>query len=557
MPLLCRMLCITLAPVLAAALGPAEARGDNADALADATRLVEETFARELAIVGRSATRDDDIALGRQLNEASDLPDIEPQVAYAMCDKAVMLTGGKVEGFGVAMTALHKMLGYLPQRRASVLERIIEVERTHYLTLPLREREEPMIRNVRRMMQLAVTYAEQRDYTKATAAARQAWDRTPKSARDLADAAKQLLSRITDEAATYRRFEIMARAYEQAPSPARAGKLAEIALVQLNDVKTATEYADKSEDVALQQHFATLAAQPDDVTTDSLYDTSMWLLNLAGNAPQHAKVDLYSRIGPLMAQFMERDDADALRKAKAKLTIEDVTKIVSSLGGGTDALLRVGGSFDLLAAIDLEKHVLKGTAVQTEGRVVLQVPRKEHARSRAMLVAPIAVSGSYDMTARVRRDGNGSVGFLLPVGPSTIALTVDEDQHGVHVLMYDVHDRGEMKRDRVKRFDAGFPLTEGMRAGTEPIAFDVSVRTKGTDAGILLKVNGKQVGKWTGPVRQLRLSKHWRGLQANLIALAARYAYAEWESVQFKLVSGKARPVDLVVTPLGDGEDDG
>jgi len=199
---------------------------------------------------------------------------------------------------------------------------------------------------------------------------------------------------------------------------------------------------------------------------------------------------------------------------------------IPSRAGGSDAWIR------LLDLVNVKEHRIHGTCRRSGASLYASVGPDQKGPTRVRL--PIAPEGSYELRLGViRESGKWSVGVILPVGPSAVALTLSRDNGAHHGLELIGGKTGHRNETGVR---------PGKLINGREYAVAVTVLVEGDRADIAVKLGDRQIIHWQGLHSSLSLPP---GLSFPDPACFGVYATspAVFKEARLRMISGEAKRV--------------
>ncbi len=180
-----------------------------------------------------------------------------------------------------------------------------------------------------------------------------------------------------------------------------------------------------------------------------------------------------------------------------------------------------GKWIDLLELADVQRNAVAGNWVRQEKSVVSEPG------FRSRLAIPLKVDGSFDLHAEfIRREGNSTVGFILPVGARSCIL----------VFAANGNIDGIDKVDGIGVAKNSTRIPTSVKTG-QPYVIDLSVRIDGNEARIDVTQNDKDHVKWRGKPSSLSLYEGWSISGNGQIGLATHQSTVVFQNVRLLLSS--------------------
>jgi len=350
-----------------------------------------------------------------------------------------------------------------------------------------------------------------------------------REARDLAKAAASpaegriaaRLSRLDQLAGAHKELLRMADHVQAAPDDrALRRRIIRTAVVTLDSPAAAEPYLDKHSDPAWRRHVPLARRDPADLSEAELLGLAKWYRSLAGEADKLGRPAMLRRAREYL-ELHVRGPEGTLGEARAAVAEVE------------EALAREPAAhwIDLLAQLHPALHRVSGQWTLSGG--TLRVAAAEFAR----LALPVAPRGDYELTADfVRRAGEGDVNFVLPIGATGVLCSLDDNHNNSGFQ----HVNG---RDLPKP-NPPHDLTNG-----KTYRFAATVRRRGDDAEIVIRLDGKEYMRWRGPIAALSVRGSWTVSDSGAPGLGAHESAVEFSRIRLRMLTARAELVPVSIDP--------
>ena len=297
-------------------------------------------------------------------------------------------------------------------------------------------------------------------------------------------------------------------------------RLIRTALVELDSPSAAAAYLDDRCDETLRRRVGLAARDPAGLAHEELLATAKWYRQLAAGAGQRDKAAMLRRARNYLS----------LRERRLRKTADETAAVVEGIDGELARQTSTEWT-DILPHVHTRVHRVSGE--WTADGKALRVAPAEFAR----LAVPVVPRGDYELVADfVRKTGAGDVNFILPVGSTGVLFTLD-DNHG----------------------QSGFQLVDGKDLpkpdGPHDLAndrahrFEATVRRRGDQASIRIRLDGKDYMRWQGPVRSLSVRGSWAVSEKGTFGLGAHQSTVEFSRLRLRMLSGRAELAAFPIDP--------
>lgn len=270
-----------------------------------------------------------------------------------------------------------------------------------------------------------------------------------------------------------------------------------------------------------------------------MYDGSAWHLSLNGKevsqnrrkGPVQVGAPWHLGSSTLNTRFF-KGEIDELRIYNRALTKDEITSLSresslqpsSKMFVETPEILRAGEEMDALALVEPRLHAVRGDWVRN-GKSI-----SARGSNMGRIAVPLALSGSYEITAKVTRvRGTDNAGFLLPIGNSTATLHLDGwPNHGSASGVDGMNGKFILRNPKSQK---GPVLTNGKVHDVQ-----VTVMIESDTADISILVDKVEIFRDTAPVGKISRGAYW--LIHPQLGLIAHNGEMRYDSVRIRMLAG-------------------
>lgn len=464
------------------------------------SQMFASLYAAQVARVEGTAPTRDDLELAKKLNEAARVAVESPGLQRLLFDKAYALAIKDPAGLGDAVHAIASLRRLFPAEGDLWDERALVIQEKLWRAASPGDR--VLAADVyRRLLQRgAERLVRQNNYVEALNLLRRAADAARSLDAEAADEVKELTRLITDRQRVDKRATDLVEGFIKRTLPADAATVAEAAELLTGVLPRSAEMRSLpvGDDEALA-YLAVVAREPSGKITAQ---QAAWMGDYfrqaaerpaaSGKGASPYRVPLLRASAAWYARFLAMHlplDSDRLRVLLASQQVaEELAR------GPRPTGYEIGGSgVALLTTIDPPRHRVSGAWTPTGGGITVTTPAADPAlgipAAPALMTLPVSPGEAYEITMQFVGEGASSIGLLLPVGASSVA--VQRDATGC--LLGDV-------KTLPSRF--GITLPELARDVDRHTLY-ARVIVKDGVAGILVAYDGYEVGRWEGRASDL------------------------------------------------------
>jgi len=498
-----------------------------AEADEEATEAFESLYGADMKRVAATAELADDLALAKKLAEAARKPTTHAALAVVLCEKAHDLSVRHPDGLRTATGALATAAKKAPKRAVELLQRCVDLWQKRYDASGRKDKSAGI---------MLVVWLENLGEAQVKAGDTKAAEATFRRGLALDTAYQKHLRAHLDTLLAHKLAEIkikaLAAALDKAPDSAKVrNELVRLCTVELDDPSRAATYLGDGVDAAFAKYVPAAARGTKEVPEAACKELGDWYRGLASTASTGAKDALLRRALDYYRRFLElHDREDEARAQGVRLlnqvhealgtTVTDPFTSAASVPAGKP--LATGKWIDILAMVDLkrdctqQKHV---TSWQRQGKTLVchQPPRI----GGTCIALPVAVDGSYEFQVKlIFRTVDGSFTLYLPVADKAVSLSM-RNRFGTRL---------ENIKDHHRNHDISY---QANRVYT----IDASVTVKDNDATVVVRLDGRPLERWQGPVADLYAQ---RGTLGKRIGLAPWRNATIFGLARLRMTSGKA-----------------
>jgi hypothetical protein len=181
-----------------------------------------------------------------------------------------------------------------------------------------------------------------------------------------------------------------------------------------------------------------------------------------------------------------------------------------------------------LALVDPAKDSVLGTWQKSDAALEIT-----HSPGRGRLAVPLYPAGGYEMEISfVRQTGDDTVGAILPVGPTAVALLLSVGHGAAHGLEW-------ISRKGVP--DNETAVKPGSLENGREYRLKAAVAPQGEQVRITADLDGKPLVRWQGLVSALSVQTHTRLPDLRCIGLMAWGSKAVFRSARLRMLWGEAK----------------
>ena len=328
----------------------------------------------------------------------------------------------------------------------------------------------------------------------------------------------------------FRDVEALEKAPDADSAKVRAARetLVLACVVDLDDPAAAARHLEGVEDAALRKYVPAAARPVEEAPPLACLELGDWYRGLAEKADPLSRAAMLARAQGYYLRCVETHKEDDLDHIKATAALQKVDADLRA--AGRSPFQRVLPWTDVLAMADPKRDTVQGTC-QRQGSSMLLVSQKEMAR----LMIPLTPKGDYELRIRfVRTTGGDTIGFTLPVGPTSVGLLFSfwwGEACGLGCI------KGQDPRNNASGVKPG-----RIENGREYVV-QCKVAVEGATAEISATLDGKPYIAWRGPVADLSVFNAFTMPKPECLGMGACNATMDVRSLRLRMLSGEARPV--------------
>jgi hypothetical protein len=494
----------------------------------EAQDAFNQVYGDDLKRVLATASTADDIALAKQLIDAAKKAGKQPEFLALLCEKAYDLAAKDASGLATAAAAMDLLAEKVPEKKVEALQKTAALCQKQYAAARGDTRAKAGESLIQALSTLANAQATAGDFDAATTTLRQALV----IATTIKSESKAAIQTQLEGVAPAQKMEkqiaaLKAKLEKDAGDAASRKELVRLLLVEGDNPADAATFVNESLDEATRKYVPAAAKPLEEAPELACKELGEWYRGLADQAAAPAsKGAMLRRAQGYYTRFLDLHTAEDLARTTAALTLRKIEDAIVKLRAATNKNAAPGAWIDLLKLVDLEKNVVRGTWQRQGADLALTAPA-----DCARVMVPLAISGSYELQARVvRTSGNGQATFILPLKSTQFEMACG-------------HAGGKSFLCRIKGgggdVGAPWPIENGRE-------FEVQVRVLQGDGKVSINVamDGKPFVAWQGPESQVSLNGGWELPQKNCVGLGVYSSVAVFKSVRLRMLSGGARTVE-------------
>jgi type 1 glutamine amidotransferase len=496
----------------------------------EAQDAFNQVYGDDLKRVLATASTADDIALAKQLIDAAKKAEKQPEFLALLCEKAYDLAAKDASGLATAAAAMDLLAEKGPGKKVEALQKTAALCQKQYAAARGDAKTKAGEALIQALSTLANAQATAGDFDAATTTLRQALAVATAIKSESKPAIQTQLEGLALGEKMEKQIEALkAKLAAKLDDATSRKELVRLLLVEEDNPTEAAKFVDESLDEAMRKYVPAAAKPMEEAPELACKELGEWYRGLADQAAVPAsKGAMLRRAQGYYTRFLELHKAEDLARTTAALTLRKIEDAIVKLGAATKKNAAPGAWIDLLKLVDLEKNVVRGTW-QRQGADLALTASADCAR----VMVPLAISGSYELQARVvRLSGNGQATFILPLKSTQFEMACG-------------HAGGKSFLCRIKGEDVGAPWP--IENGRE---FEVQVRVLQEDGKVSINVamDGKPFVAWQGPESQVSLNEGWKLPQKNCVGLGVYSSVAVFKSVRLRMLSGEARTVEALAS---------
>ena len=334
------------------------------------------------------------------------------------------------------------------------------------------------------------------------------------------------LKGLAELARAARGTEDLKKQFEAHPEDAALReKLVRACLVDLDNPAEAAKYVEGLADETLRKFVPAAAKGVEAAPELACLALGDWYRGLADAAAARARPAMLARTQAYYRRFMEFHAAEDVDRAKVALALKKVEEDMAKLGMAAPP--KAATWIDLLAKVDPAKDTVT-SKWQRVDQALSTAPA-----TPAGIMVPVAVEGDYEVEMKFRRtSGDDMVGLTLPITAGHVALNLG----GYH---------GQA---------SGLEFVDGKQCEANPTKVPIALQNdrtyvalvkvvvRGQEAEISVKLDGRPVIYYKGPMASLTLPK-WFAVAPKTFCLLTWDCGATFEALRLKMLSGEAKPL--------------
>jgi hypothetical protein len=483
--------------------------------------------AQEKKVLATPGTKDD-AEFGMMLVETARKVTDSPKLQAFLYEKAADMAAKDPSGYSVALEALDALVRLRPAQATAPNDKYLVVCQKQYLAASPADKR-PLADPYRsKLMQVASAKAALGSYTEAIALCRKAADVArvlgPDEVAEVTALSKQIGER---QVLAKHVTELEQKLAGGASDPASAREVAGLLAGALEQPAQAAAYLPAAADPALTQCVNLTKAPPSSLTDAQVLQLGDWYKSLAAKTEKTTPLiasSLLQRAEGAYHRYLSLHSVADASNMRATVAVADIGKELDRIGRPATQ------TTFLLSRVIPQKHQVSGHWQMTDEGVL--IGDANVSTRGACLVIPVKPQGNYEMSIVFQSDGASDVGFTLPVGNSSVSLLWEQRSAGLYFVNGSVV---WFARDKL-------PL---LTADRNQHLLYAKVLTKGDLAGVLVMVDGAEIGRWEGAAADLMPLTEFESPDSKLPALDLWTGRAGFFSASLHMLSGTVERVDV------------
>lgn len=485
--------------------------------------------------VEATPTPKDDAELAKKLNEAARVAVESPGLQRLLYEKAYTLAikdpGGTTDGIH-AISSLRKLF---PAEGELWDERTLVLQEKLWRAAPMSERVLAADMYRRLLQRGAERHVRQSNYTEAMNLIRKATETARNVDADAVEEVKELSRVVVERQRFDRRATELIDGFNKRTIPADRNNLTEAidllagVLPRQAEVRTLPI----GDDAELNKVATVLRESTGKVTPvqaalvgDYFRQSADRPATAPGRGGNPYRVHLLRAAAAWYSRFLAMHlplDGERLRVLLASQQVTEALATVPRPYG-----FEVGGfGVALLTTIEPHKHRIAGTFSPSGGGFLAMPAANQFGASDAVMALPVSPGESYEVTMQYIGQGAAGIGMVLPVGPSSVAVTRASDGCVISDVRTGVHS-----------FTSRLP---DLSRDNDRHTLYARVVTRQTHAAILVAVDGVEVGRWEGRMADLSAPADLNMPDRSCLGIFTRGGKAQITDVSLSVLRGDAR----------------
>ncbi|MEX2214756.1 MAG: hypothetical protein WD768_11540 [Phycisphaeraceae bacterium] len=509
----------------------------------DAQAGFDALYGQKLREASATASREDDVALAKQMLATAETAGGAPKLKALLCDKAYELAARDPAGYDVAAGAMTMIAQAFPEKAGDARLKIIDLRQKQFARARGDEKNEVGATLIGLLVTHGDTALAQKkvddaadDYRRALTVARLI--RSPQTA-----ALDAKIARVAHLKRVWARIDSLEG---QLKGNAEDGKVADeivkLYVVDLDDPMGAKLVLPGASDASLRTQVP-LAMKPlGELAEGESLSLAQWYQEHAKSAGPPAKPGMLNRARAYLQRFLEQHEAEDVQRITANVRLQETSAMMAKLGiepypiGGqpgdsSDSATAAasGKVMDLIKLLDPTKHVLHGQWQIKDGTIA-----KTTREGGAMVRLPVLPKGDYELALQLTLTGaGGHVCIVLPVGEASVNFFAEFQGA---TLLAAVDGIEAYRKDNPTRSETG-GLVQSQKH-----QIVIKVTTKKDMAQIIVERDGKELIKWEGEQKSLTTGrpKEYHLPEPRSLGFCAHHSVVQVDALQLKMVTGKA-----------------
>ena len=470
-------------------------------------------------------------ALAKQLLDAADKAEKQPEFLAILCEKAYELTAKDASGYPTATAAMDLLGEKVPEKKIECLQKCASLYQKQYATARLDAKAKAGEAFIERLKAVADAQAAGQDLDGAGATLRQAISVAAAIKSESKAALQAQLESLAPQQKTERQIAALkAKLDAKADDAASRKELVRLLLVEEDNPAEAAKFLDDSLDEATRKYVPAATKPLEEVPELACKELGEWYRGLADQAAAPmGKGAMLRHAQGYYARFLDTHTDEDLARTTATLTLKKIEDALAKLPAVKTPSAPAAWT-DCLKLVDPRRDAIKGRWTRKGDVLVCE-------QAGAVSVAvPVAPPPAYEVQVSfVRVAGGDAITLMLPVGDTTCNLTLSAGRGEAHGLE---SVRGKWAGDNESSVKPG-TLTNGRE-----YVLTVQVSPEGDAASISAMLDGKPLLRWKGPQTAIALHADWQMPNRRFMGLGAFQDAVEFHRMRVRPISGDLKAGD-------------
>lgn len=300
-------------------------------------QLFDSLYAEKISAVGKTLSRDDDLALAKQFVAQAKTSKGEKAFASLLCHHAYDLAWRTSAGYGVAVEAMEFLADSDPAQRADAREKMMQIFTRQMRSRDIEERTNATKAHLAILSAIAEDHVASGELTAASASYRRAYLLAKQRKFPSAETIKLKLEWVTShDRATKRVGQLQQILLEDVTNTETAGKIIELFVMDLDAPKSALPFLDRAKDASLSKLVPLASGLVQQPTANDHLALAAWYKESAAKRVILTKRSLLEKARSHLTQYLEHRSASKLGRVKAGIYLDEINAEVASLPSVAD-----------------------------------------------------------------------------------------------------------------------------------------------------------------------------------------------------------------------------